>query len=135
MAAADLCHVEAQFLAKRLALRALAGGRNLIWEITMASQPTVESGLAADGAAGYTAVAVFVDLCIEVSVRRSGAMHRHQHEEYLQGRGFGGRYVPAAAIRALADTPDGPEPQENQADPTPPGGSGAARPEPAQTRR
>ena len=45
--AADLVHVEAQFLAKRLGLRALADGRNVIWDISMASQHAVESWIAA----------------------------------------------------------------------------------------
>src|SRR5580700_10666245 len=39
--AADLVHVEAQFVAKRLGLRALADGRNVIWDISMAAQHAV----------------------------------------------------------------------------------------------
>ena len=100
--AADLVHVEAQFLAKRLGLRALADGRNVIWDISMASQHAVESWIAAHRRAGYTIDAIFVELSIEESVRRSDAMHRRGHDEYRRGRGFGGRFVPAGAIRALA---------------------------------
>ena len=100
--AADLVHVEAQFLAKRLGLRALADGRNVIWDISMASQHAVESWIAAHRRAGYTIDAIFVELSIEESVRRSEAMHRRGHDEYRRGRGFGGRFVPAGAIRALA---------------------------------
>lgn len=100
--AADLVHVEAQFLAKRLGLRALADGRNVIWDISMASQHAVESWLAAHRRAGYTIHGIFVELSIEESVRRSEAMHRRGHDEYRQGRGYGGRYVPTEAIRALA---------------------------------
>ena len=100
--AADLVHVEAQFLAKRLGLRALADGRNVIWDISMASQHAVESWIAAHRRAGYTIHGIFVELSIEESVRRSEAMHRRGHDEYRRGHGHGGRYIPAGAIRALA---------------------------------
>ena len=100
--AADLVHVEAQFLAKRLGLRALAHGRNVIWDISMAAQHAVESWLAAHRRAGYTIHGIFVELGIEESVHRSDAMHRRGHDEYRRGRGYGGRYIPAEAIRALA---------------------------------
>ena len=100
--AADLVHVEAQFLAKRLGLRALAHGRNVIWDISMAAQHAVEAWLAAHRRAGYTIHGIFVELSIEESVRRSAAMHRRGHDEYRRGRGYGGRYIPAEAIRALA---------------------------------
>jgi hypothetical protein len=100
--AADLVHVEAQFLAKRLGLRALADGRNVIWDISMAAQHAVESWIAAHRQAGYTIDAIFVELSIEESVRRSEAMHRCGHDDYRRGRGYGGRYIPADAIRALA---------------------------------
>ena len=103
--AADLVHAEAQFLAKRLGLRALADGRNVIWDISFASQHAVESWIAAHRRAGYTIHAIFTELSIEESVRRSAAMHRRGHDEYRQGRGYGGRFIPAEAIRALADDP------------------------------
>jgi hypothetical protein len=47
MEAADLVHAEAQYLAKRIALRALADGRNLILAVSMASAPSVLSWLSA----------------------------------------------------------------------------------------
>ena len=105
--AADLVHAEAQFLAKRLGLRALADGRNLIWDITMASAPSVEPWLSTMRLAGYAATGIFVEIDLEESVRRSEAEHRRGHDEYRNGRGYGGRYVAADAIRALADTPAG----------------------------
>jgi hypothetical protein len=100
--AADLVHVEAQFVAKRLGLRALADGRNVIWDISMAAQHAVESWLAAHRRAGYAIHGIFVEVSIEESVHRSDGMHRRGHDEYRQGRGYGGRYIPAEAIRALA---------------------------------
>jgi predicted kinase len=100
--AADLAHTEVQYLAKRLLLRALADGRNVICDMTMASRLATRSWLSVLAEAGYTTSAVFIDISIEESVRRTDAMHRRGQEEYLQGRGSGGRFIPAEAIRALA---------------------------------
>lgn len=104
MEAADFAHTEAQFLAKRLAVRALTDGRNLLWDISMASKSAVESWLSALESAGFTTSGLFVDIGIEDSVRRSESLHRKGEEEYRQGRGYGGRYIPPEAIRALTDT-------------------------------
>ena len=103
--AADLVHAEAQFLAKRLTLRALADGRNLILDITMASEHVVESWLHALRQAGYATTAMFVEIGIEEAMRRSETEHRRAHEDYRAGRGNGGRYLRPEAIRALANTP------------------------------
>jgi Zeta toxin len=104
MEAAELVHAEAQFVAKRLGLRALAGGRNLILDISMASLPAVESWLAALRLAGYSVTGIFADVSIEESVRRCEAEHRRRHDDYCRGVGYGGRYVRPEAIRALAIT-------------------------------
>jgi len=105
--AADLVHAEACFLAKRVGLRALADGRNVIWDITMASLHSVQSWLAAHRHAGYRVDAIFAEISAGESVRRSAAMRRRGHEEYRRGRGDGGRYVPPETIRALARGPAG----------------------------
>ena len=102
---ADLAHGEAQFLAKRLGLRALGDGTNLLWDISVAAQHAIESWLRALRDAGYTVDGVFAELSIDESVRRTEAAHRRGHEQYLRGRGYGGRYIPPEAIRALAATP------------------------------
>lgn len=101
MDVADLAHAEAQFLAKRAGLRAMADGRNLIWDVSMASAPATHALLDALRLAGYRVEALFAELSVEESVRRADAAHRHGHDEYLAGRGFGGRYIPPEAIRAL----------------------------------
>jgi hypothetical protein len=105
MEAAHLVHAEAQFLAKRVGLRAMADGRNLIWDISMASLHATQALVDALQLAGYSVRAVFADLPVEESVRRADAAHRHGHDEYRAGRGMGGRYIPAGAIRALAFLP------------------------------
>lgn len=43
MDAVDLVHAEAQHIGKRLAARAVADGRNLLLDVTMGSQPSVQS--------------------------------------------------------------------------------------------
>jgi hypothetical protein len=105
MEAADLAHAEAQHVGKRLALRGLADGRNLILDVSMASAQSVTSWLSALRSAGYNVEGIFADLGIEESVRRSDAAHRRGEDEYRSGRGHGGRYVPPEAIRALAYSP------------------------------
>jgi hypothetical protein len=102
LAAAGLVHDEAQYLAKRVGLLALRDGRNLILEVSLASARAAESWMYAMRFAGYAVTAVFADIGIEEAVRRSGAAYRHGEDEYHHGRGYGGRDIPAEAIRALA---------------------------------
>jgi hypothetical protein len=104
MEASELVHAESAYIAKRLGLRAIADSRNILWEITMASVLVAESWLDALDRAGYTTGGIYVDVPIEESVRRSDAEHRRKQEEYRNGRGYGGRYVPAEAIRAMSAT-------------------------------
>jgi hypothetical protein len=96
-------HAEAQHLAKRIALLALVGGRNLILDISLVSRRAAESWTYALRFAGYTVNAVFTDIGVAESVRRSDAMFRRGEEEYARGEGYGGRLIPAAAIEALGD--------------------------------
>ncbi len=104
MEAADLAHPEAQFLAKRLGLRGLGEGKNLLWEVSFAAQHSIESWIAAHRRAGYTVTGVFAEISIEESVRRTEAEHRRGQNQYRLGHGYGGRFIPPEAIRALADT-------------------------------
>jgi hypothetical protein len=105
MDVAGLAHAEAQFLAKRIGLRAMAEGRNLIWNISMASQPATQALLDTLRLGRYRTHGLFADLTVEESVRRADAAHRRGYDEYLAGHGFGGRYIPPEAIRALALPP------------------------------
>lgn len=104
MEAADLAHPEAQFLAKRLGLSALGEGKNLLWTLSFVAQHSIESWIAAHRRAGYTIAGVFAQISIEESVRRAEAEHRRGQDQYRHGHGYGGRFVPPEAIRALADT-------------------------------
>ncbi len=96
MEATDLVHEESSLIAKHLAQRAYADGKNVIWDITMSSADTTQRRITDLRAAGYTNVeGIFVDIPIEVSVRRADARHRQDHEEFLAGRGLGGRCISA----------------------------------------
>jgi predicted kinase len=104
MEASSLVHEESSLIAKRLALRAYADGKNVIWDITMSSVDSAQSRITDLRAAGYMDIeGVFVDIPIEVSIRRADARHREGHELYSDGQGLGGRIVAPEAIKAQAD--------------------------------
>jgi predicted kinase len=104
MEASDLVHEESSYIAKQLALRATADGKNVIWDITMSSRASTESRIVDLRAAGYSQVeGIFVDIPIEVAAHRSDTRHREGHDDYGAGHGQGGRFVPAEVIAAQAD--------------------------------
>jgi predicted ABC-type ATPase len=103
MEASELVHEESSFIAKRLALRATADQKNIIWDITMSSLDSTERRIGDLRAAGYSVNGIFVDIPVETSVRRAEFRHRSGHEDYRAGVGEGGRYVPPEVIRAQAD--------------------------------
>jgi hypothetical protein len=104
LAGAELVHTEAQHVAKRIGLAAVNDGWNVILDVTLASRPSAESWTYALRFSDYSVTAVYAGLNIEESVRRAAAAYQQAEEEYRQGRGYGGRYLPPDAIRAL----DGP---------------------------
>ncbi len=104
MEASSLAHKESSYLARRLALRAIADGKNIIWDITMSSTETTAGRIGEMREAGYRRIdAIFVDIPIETSVARAETRHRDGHDRYLAGQGLGGRYVPPDIIRSQAD--------------------------------
>jgi predicted kinase len=104
MEASDLVHEETSHISKQLALRALAEGRNVIWDITMSSQETTEERINNLRSADYKNIkGIFVDIPLEVSVARADARHRRGHDDYLSGKGLGGRFVPEDVILKQAD--------------------------------
>jgi len=104
METSTLAHEESSYLARRLAMRAMAEGKNIIWDITMSSEESVTQRIADLRAAGYQRIdGVFVDIPVQASVRRAEARHRRGHDLYLAGQGLGGRSLPADVTRAQAD--------------------------------
>jgi predicted kinase len=104
MEASDLVHEESSYMARQLAMRAQADGKNLIWDITMSSRTSTERRIDDLRTAGYTTVdGVFVDIPVEVSANRADARHRKDQDLYENGQGLGGRYVPPEVITAQSD--------------------------------
>jgi predicted ABC-type ATPase len=104
MEASDLAHEESSHIAKALAQRAQADGKNVVWDITMSSRFSTEDRINSLRAAGYTWIeGIFVDIPIEISEARAAARHRAGDEYYREGKGEGGRLVPSEVIRTRAD--------------------------------
>lgn len=100
-----LIHEESSHIAGMLALRAYAEKKNVTWDITMASESSVQKRIDAMHAAGYTELkAVFVDIPVEGSVARAMGRYTAGLERYRNGVGAGGRYVPPDVIRENAST-------------------------------
>jgi hypothetical protein len=83
-------------------LRALVDGRNLILDISLASWRAAEAWTYALRFADYEMTAVFASLGVDEAVRRAEEVSRRGEEEFRRGHGYGGRVIPALAIRALA---------------------------------
>lgn len=104
MEAADLVHEESSHIAQRLSRRATREGKNVIWDVTMSSLESTEKRINELRAAGYSPVnGIFVDIPLDVAIRRSDARHREGHDSYLSGRGLGGRFVPEEVPGSQAD--------------------------------
>ncbi len=103
MEATEFVHEEASDLAKRLAHRAQADGKNIIWDITMCKVESASERVESLHASGYRADGIFVDIPVDLSVQRADARHRQDHEKYRAGEGMGGRFLPAELITAQAD--------------------------------
>lgn len=104
MEASDLAHEESSYIAKRLAMRAMTDGKNLIWDITMSSEDSTKERIDNLRSSGYNNIeGLFVDISIETSVRRIDARHREGHDRYRSGSGLGGRFVPEEVSRDQED--------------------------------
>ena len=102
--AADLVHEESSHIAKRLAQRAAAEGKNVAWDITMSSGASTEKRLQSLQDAGYSHIeGIFVDVSIDVSMQRVESRHREGLERFRNGDGLGGRFVADQLILAQAD--------------------------------
>jgi predicted kinase len=104
MEASDLVHEESSYIAKRLARRAQADGKNVIWDITMSTRVSTEQRIEALRALGYTHIeGIFVDIPLTTSEERTTARHRMDQEEYRAGKGQGGRLIPTDLTSGSGD--------------------------------
>jgi predicted kinase len=105
MEASELIHEESSHIAKRLAHRAQADGKNVIWDVTMSKESSTDERVTWLRDAGYGRITgIFVDVSIEVSTRRADSRYRQGHDDYVAGHGLGGRYLPPEMIAAQADS-------------------------------
>jgi predicted kinase len=104
MEASDLVHEESSYIAKRLARRAQADGKNIVWDITMSSRASTEGRIESLRTSGYTQIdGIFVDIPITTSEARVEARYKLGQGEYHLSNGYGGRFVPPELIRSHAD--------------------------------
>jgi hypothetical protein len=107
MECSPLVHEESSLVARGLARRAYADGKNVIWDITMSSLKSAEHRIDDLRAAGYHQITgIFVDIPAEKSVERAMDRYRKGMERHRNGAGDGGRLVPPPVILAQR-APDG----------------------------
>lgn len=95
-----LLHEESSHLTKMLAAIAQDEGINVMWDITMSGATKKTQAKIKDlKDRGYSVDGVFVDIPVETSVERAMARYRRGLEQFLDGKGNGGRYVPPSIIR------------------------------------
>jgi predicted ABC-type ATPase len=95
-----LLHEESSHVTKMLAAIAQDEGINVMWDITMSGATRKTQAKIKDlKDKGYSVDGVFVDIPVETSVERAMARYRRGLEQFLEGKGNGGRYVPPAIIR------------------------------------
>jgi hypothetical protein len=101
MERAALVHEESSLIGKMLADKAYRDKKNMIWDITMASEGSAQARINDLKKQGYKQIeGVFVDIPVETSVERAMSRYRRGIEQWHNGSGLGGRYVPPSIIRA-----------------------------------
>ena len=104
METSSLAHEESSYLARQLARRAIADGKNIIWDITMSRADSTTGRMVELRAAGYENVeGIYVDIPVDESIGRAEGRHRRDHELYLAGQSVGGRCVTPEITRRQAD--------------------------------
>jgi zeta toxin len=104
MEASDLVHEESSYLARQLALRAQADGKNLIWDITMSDLQKTQKRIQDLREAGYSRIdGIFVEISIETSLRRTGERYWADQNKWFSGQGIGGRLIPPDVILRQRD--------------------------------
>jgi predicted ABC-type ATPase len=95
MEASPLAHVEANHITLLITKIAVSRGMNIIHDTTMANVQITTSKINDLRAAGYTDVkAIFVDITPDTSGVRADKRHLDGHNDYLVGKGNGGRLLP-----------------------------------------
>ncbi|MGJ4139086.1 DUF3560 domain-containing protein [Corynebacterium evansiae] len=102
-----LIHEESSDITSALADRAYKQGMNVVWDITMGSTGSVQKRIDDLRENGYTdIVGTFTDVPLEVSVNGAAQRYARGMDKFINGDGYGGRYVPENVIRkAETETP------------------------------
>lgn len=103
---AAFLHNEASIVADMVQERALSEGKNVLLDITMNSQNSIDSRITELESRGYKVRGAFVDVDPTTAAQRAFERYSRGVLDYLQGKGLGGRYVPADIIKSKA-TPHG----------------------------
>jgi predicted ABC-type ATPase len=97
MEASPLVHEEASQMGLRLANMAYDQKKNVIWDVTMGSESSIQKRIDSMREAGYNTVdSVFVDVDLNTSMARAQKRHRGGEERYRNGQGNGGRVLPVS---------------------------------------
>lgn len=95
MERSTLTHTESRRITQLLADRAYRDRKNVIWDTAMASYGNTHEQLEGLRRAGYDDVTgMFVDVPIDVSIRRAAERYARGVEDFKNGEGYGGRYIP-----------------------------------------
>lgn len=104
MERSTLVHEESRRISQMLANRAYKDRKNVIWDITMASERTAKKHVKTMRAAGYDDVsAILVDVPESVSRRRVYDRYGQGVNDWLDGQGLGGRFIPRGALMRQYD--------------------------------
>lgn len=100
MEASSLVHQESRHVANLVSRALMRRHKNVAFDITMKGTQDTQDRLDWFAHHGYRDVhGIFVDVPTETAVERNMARHRKGLEQYRQGKGLGGRYVPSYIIR------------------------------------
>lgn len=104
MERSSLVHTESRRIAQMLANRAYQDRKNVIWDITLASESTAKKHVKTMRKAGYDDVsAILVDVPEQVSRERVYARYGEGVNSWLDGKGLGGRFIPRHALARQYD--------------------------------
>ncbi|MGX7826425.1 AAA family ATPase [Actinokineospora sp. 24-640] len=100
----ELVQKEASAIADLVAGLAVRDHKNVIWDTTMSSRESVDRRVDRLRDEGYDRfTALFLDVPIDVSLRRVDQRHRQGYEKYRNGDRCEGRHVLASYIQSAAD--------------------------------
>jgi hypothetical protein len=116
MELSPVTHEEASYMAEKLAERAYAERKNIVWDFTMGSvNSVVKKRLDPMRKAGYTHVgAMFVDTTVERSVQQARGRWQRGMERYIGNEGEGGRFLPSSATEDNLPAKDSPYRSKNR---------------------